>query len=131
LQHKTFPVYFVQSIILSGSLLAIWIQKHPHVVQNAFKPWFLDVAQAYALAIVLIGQGLNYFVVGPMTSKCVLSLPLGWDEDVLTDECRLMFKRHKLEKEEGKAYNEPGVSVLPMDIRAVLLTLPAFRFLRR
>ncbi|TEB35101.1 hypothetical protein FA13DRAFT_1728902 [Coprinellus micaceus] len=91
LQHKTFPVYFVQSIILSGSLLAIWIQKHPHVVQNAFKPWFLDVAQAYALAIVLIGQGLNYFVVGPMTSK-------------------LMFKRHKLEKEEGKAYNEPGVS---------------------
>ena len=77
LQHKTFPVYFVQSIVLSGSLLAIWVQKHPHIVQNAFKPWYLDVAQAYALAIVLIGQGLNYFVVGPMTSKCVLSSRFG------------------------------------------------------
>ena len=32
-----------------------------------------------------------------------------------------MFKRHKLEKEEGKAYNEPGVSVSPMNIRRSLM----------
>lgn len=27
-----------------------------------------------------------------------------------------MFQRHKLEKEEGKAYNEPGVSSVPVSV---------------
>ncbi|KAJ2920225.1 hypothetical protein MD484_g182, partial [Candolleomyces efflorescens] len=91
LQHKVFPVYFVQSILLSGGLLTFWVFKHPDVTTHAFKPWYADVAQAYALGTVLVGQGLNYFVVGPMTSK-------------------IMFKRQKQEKEEGKAYNDAGVS---------------------
>ncbi|KAF6766083.1 hypothetical protein DFP72DRAFT_6660 [Ephemerocybe angulata] len=91
LQHKTFPVYFVQSILLSGALLAAWVFKHPDVATHALKPWYVDVFQAYALGTVLVCQGLNYFVIGPMTSK-------------------IMFQRHKQEKEEGKVYNEPGVS---------------------
>ncbi|GAW03404.1 Transmembrane protein 205 [Lentinula edodes] len=62
LQHKTFPIYFVISITL-----------------------------VYILFSVLISQGINYTVIGPLTS-------------------RTMFERHRLEKEEGKAYNEPGVS---------------------
>ncbi|KAG6910559.1 hypothetical protein DXG01_009509 [Tephrocybe rancida] len=88
LQHKTFPIYFVVSIVLSSSLLTTWTLSHPNVVEHITRPFVADVAQAYALATVFLGQGLNYFVIGPLTSK----------------------RRHKLEKEEGKSYNEPGVS---------------------
>lgn len=51
--------------------MAFWIFKHPDVATNALKPWYADVFQAYTLGTVLVGQGLNYFVVGPMTSKWV------------------------------------------------------------
>jgi len=93
LQHQTFPIYFVISVLLSAGMLGVWIQSHPavHVLAHILRPDIADVAQAYALAIVLLSQSLNYFVVGPLTSK-------------------IMFQRHKLEKEEGKIYNEPGVS---------------------
>jgi len=91
LQHKTFPVYFVISIALSTSLLSTWILKHPNVLVYLARPNVADVAQVYALGIVLLSQASNYFVVGPLTSK-------------------IMFQRQKLEKEEGKTYNEPGVS---------------------
>jgi hypothetical protein len=47
----------------------------------------------YILAFVILSQGTNYGVVGPMTS-------------------RTMFERHRLEKEEGKAYNDLGVCLL-------------------
>ncbi|KAF5377611.1 hypothetical protein D9615_005124 [Tricholomella constricta] len=92
LQHKTFPIYFVLSIILSSSLLVLWTISHPHVITHIAHPTVADVAQAYALTIVLLGQGFNYFTIGPLTSK-------------------IMFMRRKLEKEEGKTYNEPGISV--------------------
>ncbi|KAG5353449.1 hypothetical protein C0989_006605 [Termitomyces sp. Mn162] len=88
LQHKTFPIYFVISMVLSSALLTLWTLSHPNVVAHITRPYVADVAQAYALATVLLGQGFNYFVIGPLTSK----------------------QRHKLEKDEGKAYNEPGVS---------------------
>ncbi|PPQ62791.1 hypothetical protein CVT24_000485, partial [Panaeolus cyanescens] len=91
LQHKTFPVYFVLSMALSSSLLAVWTLNHPNVLKNLTQPLVADVAQAYLLGSVLAGQGFNYFIIGPLTSKT-------------------MFKRHKLEKEEGKLYSEPGVS---------------------
>ncbi|KIM48334.1 hypothetical protein M413DRAFT_440057 [Hebeloma cylindrosporum] len=91
LQHKTFPIYFVLSIFLSSSLLAIWILKHPDVLVYLARPNVGDVAQVYALGSVLSSQALNYFVIGPLTSQT-------------------MFKRHRLEKEEGKLYNEAGVS---------------------
>jgi len=91
LQHKTFPIYFLFSILLSGGLLFLWTTSHPAVVSHITEPSIADVAQAYALGVVLLGQAGNYFVIGPLTSKT-------------------MFKRQKLEKEEGKTYNEPGVS---------------------
>ncbi|KAF9452567.1 hypothetical protein P691DRAFT_696878, partial [Macrolepiota fuliginosa MF-IS2] len=87
LQHKVFPVYFVQSILLSGALLTKWIYSHPDVVTHIARPYVADVAQAYALATVLVTQGTNYFVIGPMTSKT-------------------MFQRQKLEKEEGVQYSD-------------------------
>ncbi|KAF8898434.1 hypothetical protein BD779DRAFT_1483923 [Infundibulicybe gibba] len=91
LQHKTFPIYFVISIILSSSLLTLWTYSHPAVITHILSPSIADVAQAYTLASVMLNQGFNYFVIGPLTSKT-------------------MFQRHRLEKEEGKVYNEPGVS---------------------
>jgi hypothetical protein len=49
------------------------------------------VAQVYALASILIEQSANYFVIEPLTN-------------------RTMLQRQKLEKEEGKLYNDTGVS---------------------
>jgi hypothetical protein len=91
LQHKTFPIYFFNSIIISSGLLGYWAYTHPDVLAYATNPRVADVAQAYTLASVIAAQGINYWVIGPMTS-------------------RLMFKRHKQEREEGKQYNDPGVS---------------------
>lgn len=71
LQHKTFPVYFVVSISLSSALLSFWVYSHPDVLTYYLRPNVADVAQAYALAFVILAQGANYFVVGPLTSKCV------------------------------------------------------------
>jgi len=91
LQHKTFPIYFVLSILLSSGLLSLWVLNHPDVLTHITQPNVADVAQAYTLGVVLVSQGLNYFVVGPLTSKT-------------------MFQRQKLEKEEGKVYSDPEAS---------------------
>jgi len=91
LQHRTFPVYFTISIFLASGLLGLWTYSHPAVLAHYWNPQVGDVAQAYALATVIVCQAVNHFVVGPMTS-------------------RVMFQRHKQEKEEGKRYEEPGVS---------------------
>lgn len=91
LQHKTFPVYFAISIALSSTLLTLWTFSHPDILTHITQYRRADVAQAYALATVALSQGFNFFIIGPMTSK-------------------VMFQRHRLEKEEGKTYNEPGVS---------------------
>ena len=69
LQHKSFSLYFVISLILSSSLLGLWTFSHPDVMTHIARPDVADVAQAYALMTVLLCQGLNFFVVGPLTSK--------------------------------------------------------------
>ncbi|KAG1885662.1 hypothetical protein F4604DRAFT_1878310 [Suillus subluteus] len=84
LQHKTFPIYFSSSIGLSSAF-----------------PLRADVAQAYVLGTVIALQSCNQLVVGPMTSRQV---------ECSYTNVSTMFQRHKLEKEEGKDYNEPGVS---------------------
>jgi len=91
LQHRVFPIYFSLTIALTSGLLGIWVFRHPDVLVYALNPRLEDVAQAYTLATVVALQGTNSFVIGPLTSKT-------------------MFARQKLEKEEGKLYNEPGVS---------------------
>ncbi|EPS99083.1 hypothetical protein FOMPIDRAFT_1037137 [Fomitopsis schrenkii] len=91
LQHRVFPIYFVQSIIASAGLLALWLSAHPAVTTYVFQPAVADVAQAYTLASVLLTQTSNHLVIGPLTSKA-------------------MFERHRLEKAEGKSYDEKGVS---------------------
>jgi len=91
LQHKTFPVYFFLSIVISSALLSIWIWKHPDVLQQLSQPNVADVTQAYALGTVLLSQATNYLIISPLTSQT-------------------MFQRHKLEKEEGRVYTDPEVS---------------------
>jgi len=91
LQHKTFPIYFVLSILLGSTLLGLWTLNHPAVLTHYANPLNVDVAQAYTLALVILSQASNYFIVGPLTSKT-------------------MFERMRLEKDEGKSYNESGVS---------------------
>ncbi|KAJ7919064.1 hypothetical protein B0H13DRAFT_1990220 [Mycena leptocephala] len=93
LQHKTFRKFHLLRLVigLSSTLLGLWTVNHPAVLTHYTSPLVADVAQAYTLVLVLLSQGSNYFVVGPLTSKT-------------------MFERMKLEKEEGKTYNESGVS---------------------
>ncbi|KIJ38413.1 hypothetical protein M422DRAFT_176601, partial [Sphaerobolus stellatus SS14] len=91
LQHRTFPIFFSTSQILSSILLILWTLSHPDVVPNWYNPVIADVAQAWALATVLVTQGTNDWVVGPLTSKT-------------------MFERQRLEKAEGKNSNDSGVS---------------------
>lgn len=91
LQHRTFPIFFMLSEVMSAVLLVLWTLGHPEVILSWSNPLQEDVAQAWALAIVLLTQGLNDWVIGPLTSKT-------------------MFQRHKLEKTEGKSYTDEGVT---------------------
>ena len=95
---------------LSASMLGLWTWTHPNVITYILCPHVADVAQAYALGIVLLSQGANYFVVGPLTSKYVV---FASSTDVRNIKIlrRVMFQRHKQEKEEGKSHNDAGVSI--------------------
>lgn len=72
------------SILLSSGLLSLWVLNHPVVLTHFSQPNVADVAQAYTLGVVLLSQGLNYFVVGPLTSKYILLLTSG---KILCDAC--------------------------------------------
>ncbi|XP_006454727.1 hypothetical protein AGABI2DRAFT_62226 [Agaricus bisporus var. bisporus H97] len=98
LQHRVFPVYFIQSVFLSSALLTKWIYTHPGVLNNLSNPYIGNVAQVYALGLVLACQGCNRFIVIPQTSS-------------------IKFQRQKLEKKEGKEYNDPTVGVLFVCVR--------------
>lgn len=74
LQHKTFPIYFNISIAAATFLLGTWTVSHS-VLDNLTKPYFADVAQAYTLATVILFQGTNTGVVGPMTSRYMTHRP--------------------------------------------------------
>ncbi|KAG8943426.1 hypothetical protein FRC04_002891 [Tulasnella sp. 424] len=91
LQSRIFPVYFGVSTSITTALLASWVFNHPDVVPNFSRPGLADVAQAWTLVVVGSMQALNWLYLGPLTSS-------------------LMFKRHKLERAEGKSYTDPTVS---------------------
>ncbi|KAM6497985.1 protein of unknown function (DUF4149) domain containing protein [Amanita muscaria] len=91
LQLKTFPIYFSINVALSSLMMAYWVFTHPDVISYISRPTVADVAQLYALFVVFGTHGLNCFVVGPIASK-------------------VKVQRHKLEKDEGKGYDEKEVS---------------------
>ena len=101
-------MYFNFTIALAGGLLVLWHYGHPAVLQNITSPEIAEVAQVYILAAVVAAQGVNQAVIGPLTSKCVVRY-LACSAAISHFDFRTMFKRHKLEKEEGKSYNDPGV----------------------
>jgi len=72
-------------------MMAYWVFTHPDVLSYISRPMVADVAQLYALFVVFGAHALNCFVIGPIAGK-------------------VKSQRHKLEKEEGKAYNEKEVS---------------------
>lgn len=127
LQHKTFPIYFVLSILLSSALLSLWVFNHPDVLAHITQPNVADVAQAYVLAVVLLFQGLNYFVVGPLTSKYILFF-YGRNYLVMIVDGRTMFERQKLEKKEGKVYSDPGVKHFLYYIISLIFTRETLGF---
>jgi len=91
LQGRVFPVYSASTVALSSVLLGLWTYSHPAVIAHVYNPIVADVTQAYTLAIVLLAATSNSLIIGPLTSHT---------KDL----------RHKLQKDEGKAYDEPGVS---------------------
>ena len=72
------------SILLSSGLLSLWVLNHPDVLTHITQPNVADVAQAYTLGVVLFSQGLNYFVVGPLTSKYII---LSYGSKILCNGC--------------------------------------------
>jgi len=91
LQLRIFPVYFTVSLCISSVLLFLWVFDHPNVLTRLGNPLVVDVAQVYALASVIWFQGVNHFVVGPMTSEALL-------------------QRQKLEKAEGSSNDNTTVT---------------------
>lgn len=91
LQSRSFPAYFLSSTALCTILLGLWTFSHPDVVPNLLRPLYVDVAQAYILLFVSVVQGANYLVIGPETN-------------------RIVAERQRLEREEGKSYNDPAAS---------------------
>ncbi|KZW02107.1 hypothetical protein EXIGLDRAFT_760321 [Exidia glandulosa HHB12029] len=91
LQSKSFPAYFSSSTVLSSLMIALWSFSHPDVLSNLAKPGLVDVLQVYVLAFVALVQGANYTYIGPVTNKIIAD-------------------RQRLEREEGKAYNDPTAS---------------------
>ncbi|KAH9947718.1 hypothetical protein B0H21DRAFT_737751 [Amylocystis lapponica] len=91
LQHRLFPVYFVNSLVLSTVLLGLWTYSHAGILARIWSLTVADVVQFYALAIPVISSASNWLRVGPLVHKTVV-------------------QRYKLEKVEGKIYNEPGIS---------------------
>lgn len=100
LQSKLFPVYFSFSSYISTFLLGHWLYRHPGTLSAMFGRQSINtqtvrassVTNAWILAVGYLGTSLlNLLVVTPLASK-------------------IMFKRHRLEREEKKSYTDPDAS---------------------
>ncbi|KAG8890836.1 Nuclear import receptor [Tulasnella sp. 332] len=91
LQAKQFPWFFGISTTLAGFLLSRWIYDHPNVIPNIMQIWNVDVLQTLTLAMVTTMYTLNMLFISPATTK-------------------VMFQRHRLEREEKKPHTDPDVS---------------------
>ena len=98
LQARLTPFYFSTSTILTSTLLLTHLYFHPSLISApTVKPhWHSSEEGRQGLLIVagLIPQLLNLIWFGPQATK-------------------VMFERHRLEKLEGKEYNEANVSSSP------------------
>lgn len=84
------------STYISTFMLGHWLYQHPGVSRAMFDSNTVAssgaVANAWVLAAGFVAtSAVNWLVVTPWTSK-------------------IMFKRHRLEREEGKSYTDPNAS---------------------
>ncbi|KAF8343773.1 uncharacterized protein EI90DRAFT_2176 [Cantharellus anzutake] len=91
LQAKTFPIFFGMSVGVEVTLLSLWIRKYPSVISTYTDVSKAEVVQAWILALAFILTSINTVWLGPKQSK-------------------IMWQRHKLEREEGKSYLDPTAS---------------------
>lgn len=90
------------STYISTFMLGHWLYQHPGVSRAMFDTSLAmssgATVNAWVLAIGFVGtSALNWLVVTPWTSK-------------------IMFRRHRLEREEGKSYTDPTASQALKDI---------------
>lgn len=83
LQHKTWPVYFQLSSVLSAACIGLLYYKEPGVLDALLSLRAGGLLSVGTLLCVLLGQSANWLVLGPMTS-------------------RLLYERDTLEKGEKK-----------------------------
>jgi hypothetical protein len=101
LQARLTPFYFSTSTILTSTLLLTHLYFHPSLISApTVKPhWHSSEEGRQGLLIVagLVPQLLNLIWFGPQATK-------------------VMFERHRLEKLEGKEYNDANVSPFPFEL---------------
>jgi len=101
LQSKTFPKYFLFNCYGSAALGINWLYNHPGTLSRMLDPSIFrmpSVFNAWIIGVGLFGMSLlNYAVITPWTSG-------------------LMFQRHKLERSEGKSYDDPAASAEMKDL---------------
>ncbi|KAG8859336.1 hypothetical protein FRB96_004551 [Tulasnella sp. 330] len=113
LQAKQFPWFFGISTTLAGFLLSRWIYDHPNVIPNIMQIWNVDVLQTLTLAMVTTMYTLNMLFISPATTKFVGKSPYLLSDTLVnvSVSCfRVMFQRHRLEREEKKPHTDPDVS---------------------
>jgi hypothetical protein len=113
LQARLNPFYFSTSTILTSTLLLTHLYFHPSLISApTVKPhWHSSEEGRQGLLIVagLVPQLLNLIWFGPQATK-------------------VMFERHRLEKLEGKEYNEANVCSLTFELEVSRLMIAIRRY---
>ncbi|KAL1739059.1 hypothetical protein HDZ31DRAFT_69338 [Schizophyllum fasciatum] len=84
LQHKTWPVYFQLSTVLSASCIYLLYRNDPNVFDSLLSLRAGGLLSVGSLLAVFLGQSTNWLVLGPMTS-------------------RILYERDRLESGEKKS----------------------------
>lgn len=96
LQSRLQPLYFSFSTLTTSALLLTHLWFHPGLISSPrVEPHWTTCEEGHQglfILAALVPQVLNWLVVGPMASS-------------------VMLERHRLERLEGKEYDEPNVSV--------------------
>ncbi|RXK38803.1 hypothetical protein M231_03979 [Tremella mesenterica] len=95
LQSHLLPVYFGTTTLLSSTLLLTHLWFHPSLISSPRVPphWATSEEGQQGLLIIasLIPSLINWIYVGPKATE-------------------IMFERHRLERLEGKEYDDPSPS---------------------
>lgn len=97
LQSRLQPLYFSFQTLTSATLLLTHLWFHPALISSPLvEPHWAtceEGRQGLLIVAALASSAVNWLIVGPWASS-------------------VMFERHRLERVEGKEYDEPNVSVV-------------------